>query len=95
MVTVTQNATSMATITAPNILFLNTAATTVITSALASATYNIVKVEGTVRISTTGTFIPQFTYSAAPGVAPLIGIGTYFRMRPLGTNAATFVGNWS
>jgi hypothetical protein len=90
-----QNATSLATGSAPIVLYLNTAASTVLTAAVATATYNVIEVHGTVRINAAGTFIPQFTYSAAPGVAPIIAIGTYFRMRPLGTNAVTAVGNWS
>jgi hypothetical protein len=94
-VSATQNATSLATSTTPVVMYLNTAASTVLTAAVATATYNVIEVHGTVRITAGGTFIPQFTYSAAPGVAPVIAIGTYFRMRPLGTNSVTFVGNWS
>lgn len=92
---VSENATSLATLSAVSRLFLNTAASTAVTTAVATATYDTIKVTGTVRINAGGTFIPQFTYSAAPGVAPTIAIGTYFRMRPLGSNAVTNVGNWS
>jgi hypothetical protein len=97
LVTVAENATSLATITPVSRFnsFLNVATSTVVTTAVATATYDTVEVRGIVRINAAGTFIPQFTYSAAPGAAPTIAIGTYFRMRPLGANTVTNVGNWN
>ena len=96
-VTVAENATSLATITPVSRFnsFLNVATSTVITSAVATATYDTVEVRGTVRVNAGGTFIPQFTYSAAPGTAPTIAIGTYFKMRALGSNTITNQGNWN
>lgn len=53
------------------------------------------RVEGIVRVNAAGTFVPQFTLSAAPGGAPTIRANSYFRMRPIGTNTVLNVGNWS
>ena len=51
-------------------------------------------VTGVVRINAGGTFIPQFTYSAAPGGAPSIKAGTYFNLRKLGVAFAS-KGTWT
>lgn len=62
-------------------------------AASTSATENAVfRVEGFVKINAGGTFIPQFKYSAAPGGAPTIDLGTYFELRKL---TATSRGTWS
>lgn len=52
-------------------------------------------VEGIVRISGAGTFIPQFIYSAAPGGAPTILKNSYFRLQPLGSGSFTSSGVWA
>lgn len=51
-----------------------------------------INVEGIVRITTGGTFIPQFQYSAAPGGVPTIGVNTFFEMEEIGWNDVTEVG---
>ena len=89
------NATSFQNGAAAVLRFSTSAASFPITVAVATATYDIVEVKGTLRVNAAGTFIPQFIYSSAPGVAPVIAAGTYFRIRPLGTNAVTSVGNWN
>jgi len=68
------------------------------TSALAVTAANIVATEdirlwarGILRITTAGTFIPQFNYSAAPGGAPTIKRGAFITMRPQGANTVTAV----
>lgn len=53
-----------------------------------------VTVKGSVKINAAGTFIPQFTYSVAPGGAPTILSGTYFRMAKLGSGFTTR-GSWT
>lgn len=64
-------------------------------AASTSATENIlIKVWGTVRVNTAGTFIPQFRYSAAPGGAPTIKSGTFFRLVPFGANTIQSAGTW-
>jgi hypothetical protein len=55
----------------------------------------IIRVHGIVRFSSAGTFIPRFVFSSAPGGAPTIQYGTYFRMVPVGDNAVVSAGTWS
>jgi hypothetical protein len=69
---------------------------TVVKAASTSATEQIaVWVRGTVRVTTGGTFIPQFKYSAAPGGAPSVLKNTYFRLIPLGSASYASQGTWS
>ena len=52
--------------------------------------------KGTVSINAGGTFIPQYTLSAAPGGAYSTAIGSFIRINPLSASgAATNVGTWS
>jgi hypothetical protein len=92
---VAQNATSAATITALNNQMIATAANTTVTSAVATATFRNVWVKGLVRVNASGTFIPQLTYSAAPGVAPVVATDSYVRLTPIGTNTVTTIGAWA
>lgn len=60
-----------------------------------SATENIViKIEGIMRINASGTVIPQFQYSAAPGGAPTVKANSYFMLTPLGSNTVASTGPW-
>lgn len=45
--------------------------------------------KGTVSISTSGTFIPQYQCSAAPGGAYTTQIGSYIKIKPIGAAGAT------
>lgn len=63
-----------------------TAANTVATEHL------LIRLTGIVRVNAAGTLIPQFKYSAAPGGAPIIKRGSYFKARPLGAGSVTVVG---
>lgn len=76
---------------------LDSAAGAACTVASAVATENnIIWVTGVVRVTTAGTFIPQFKYSAAPGGAPTVkALSTWFRMYPIGSDSVGSVGNWS
>lgn len=66
---------------------------TVLTPANTSATENLrIKLKGTVRVTTGGTFIPQFKYSAAPGGAPTIKRNSSFRIWPVGNAAVALQG---
>lgn len=68
----------------------------IITAANIVATENIrVEIKGVVRINAAGTFIPQISYSAAPGGAPTFINNSYFRLTPIGTNTVTNIGNWT
>lgn len=73
------------------------ATNTTVTAAGAAATVywgSIIK--GTVSISGGGTFIPQYTLSAAPGGAYSTVAGSYMNIYPIGTSGAnTSVGAWA
>jgi hypothetical protein len=53
-------------------------------------------IKGTVSVNAGGTFIPQYTLSAAPGGAYSTAAGSYIRINPLSASgAATNVGTWA
>jgi hypothetical protein len=53
-------------------------------------------VKGVVSINAGGTFIPQYTLSAAPGGAYSTAAGSYIRINPLSASGAnTSVGTWA
>ena len=58
-----------------------------------TSAFNVVNFEGMVRILAAGTFIPQITFSAAPGGTNLMKVGSYIRLYPVGAGTATFIGN--
>ena len=61
----------------------------------ASATI-IIHIKGTVSINAGGTFIPQYTLSAAPGGAYTTQIGSYFRIWPLAESGLNVsIGTWA
>lgn len=62
-------------------------------AAVAAATYSTFLLKGIVRVNAGGTFIPQFQFSAAPGVAPTIAANSYFSLEPVGNGSVSFVGN--
>jgi hypothetical protein len=63
-------------------------------SSAAASLYVILK--GTVSINAGGTFIPQYTLSAAPGGAYSTTAGSYIRINPLSASGAnTSVGTWA
>ena len=74
-----------------------TASATVVTGAIATAgQIDVFSIKGTVSINAGGTFIPQYTLSAAPGGAYSTQIGSYIRINPLSASgAATNVGTWA
>ena len=52
--------------------------------------------KGTVSINAGGTFIPQYSLSAAPGGAYTTGIGGYFKIHPIGAAGGNIsVGTWA
>ena len=77
--------------------FVQTAAATAILTASNSATdYLTVVVKGTVSVNAGGTFIPQYTLSAAPGGAYTTAAGSYIKISPIGVSGANIsVGAWS
>jgi len=79
------------------IAVVTTASSTVLTPALASATLFLsFIIKGTVSINAGGTFIPQYTLSAAPGGAYSTIAGSYVKIYPVGAAGATVnVGSWA
>jgi hypothetical protein len=56
----------------------------------------VILVKGVVSINTSGTFIPQYQLSAAPGGAYSTLAGSYIKIRPLGAaGVAVSVGSWA
>jgi len=56
----------------------------------------IVHLKGTVSVNAGGTFIPQYTLSAAPGGAYTTAQGSYFKISPLGASGSnTSIGTWA
>lgn len=71
----------------------NTTATGASTNAILTRTMII---KGTVSINAGGTFIPQYTLSAAPGGAYSTVAGSYFSIYPIGSAGSnTNVGTWA
>jgi hypothetical protein len=78
--------------------FLYTSATlTQVTSALTTAAVSwTLIIKGTVSVNAGGTFIPQYSLSAAPGGAYSTAAGSFIRIAPIGASgAATNVGTWA
>ena len=74
----------------------NSTAATVLTAATTSNNTNYFAVKGTVSVNAGGTFIPQYTLSAAPGGAYSTYAGSFIRINPLSASgAATNVGTWA
>ena len=80
-----------------SIVYVQTASSTQITTSnAANATFAAGVIKGTVSINAGGTFIPQYTLSAAPGGAYSTAAGSYIRINPLSASgAATNVGTWA
>jgi hypothetical protein len=70
----------------------NTAANTAIATA-STATVAFARVHGVVIVTVGGTLIPQVSLTQA--AAAVVGIGSFFKIRALGSSAATISGNWS
>lgn len=50
--------------------------------------------DGTFIVNAAGTFVPQLTYSSAPGGAPTVERGSYMKLTPLGPATANTSGGW-
>jgi hypothetical protein len=75
----------------------NSTSSLVVTTALASATYFFqAHFKGTISINAGGTFIPQYTLSAAPGGAYSTVAGSYFAIYPLAASGSNVsIGTWA
>lgn len=75
--------------TAANTTFSNGAST-------AATLFRTYTLKGTVSVNAGGTFIPQYTLSAAPGGAYSTAAGSYFLIYPIGASGANVnVGTWA
>jgi hypothetical protein len=88
---------STAVATADSFKIVTVTTSTAVTLATTSATATYMGViKGTVSVNAGGTFIPQYTLSAAPGGAYSTVAGSYIRINPLSASgAATNVGTWA
>jgi hypothetical protein len=77
--------------------FLQTVSNSTITGASTSATrFWVFTLTGNLSVNAGGTFIPQYTCSAAPGGAYTTVISSYFLIYPIGASGAnTSVGTWA
>jgi len=83
--------TAFATPTAATISY-NVAANTAIATA-STTTTGFAVIQGYITVAGAGTIVPQVSLGIA--ATALVGAGSFFRIRPLGTNAVNRVGNWS
>ncbi len=77
--------------------YLTAVTSTVMTTAIAAAAANIwVRESGTFSVSGSGTIIPQYTLSAAPGGAYSTVAGSWMRIKPTGAAGANIaIGSWA
>lgn len=75
----------------------NTTTATNVNTGINTAAYSHrMLLRGTVSVNAGGTFIPQYTLSAAPGGAYTTQAGSYFLIYPIGASGAnTSVGTWA
>lgn len=74
-------------------LFNDTAANTAIDGAGSTGTVGQAEIKGIICVNGGGTIIPQVSLGTA--AAAVVGINSYFKIWPIGTNTQTTLGNWS
>ena len=79
-------AATVATATAPQMTFNATAANTTIVTA-STATNGHVYITGIIRVNVGGTIIPQVSLGVA--AAAVVGVNSWFRITPIGTDTTT------
>lgn len=73
----------------------NTAASTELVTAT-TATVGFARIRGSFTITTAGPIVPNLSFTTITGApTPIVGVGSYFRVNPLGSATVTFIGNWS
>lgn len=72
------------------------AATAVVAATTSTSTTEniVIKLKGIMRVNGSGTVIPQFKYSAAPGGVPTVKANSFFMLTPIGANTVTSYGPW-
>ena len=75
----------------------NVASIVALTGAITSANYYLMATfKGTVSVNAGGTFIPQYSLSAAPGGAYTTLLGSYVKIAAIGASGAnTSIGTWA
>jgi hypothetical protein len=75
----------------------NTVSAFVATDAFTGASNSVaIVIKGTVSVNAGGTFIPQYSLSAAPGGAYTTQIGSYIKIAPLGASGSNIsIGSWA
>lgn len=91
---ITTNGTA-ATTNASSTTYVNSAANTTVTAAVAAATNRTIVIKGILRVTTSGTIIPTFTYSAAPGAVPTLGANNFICLTPIGNATVASIGAWA
>jgi hypothetical protein len=78
-------------------LTLESATQTVLTGAISSAFHTVnLQIRGIVGVNAGGTFIPQYSLSAAPGGAYTSSVNNYMKIYPIGAAGSnTSVGTWA
>jgi hypothetical protein len=85
-------------VTAPDVKeYIQTATNTTVTASTTGASVQFIGLlKGTVSVNAGGTFIPQYTLSAAPGGAYTTAAGAYFKISPLAASGANVnIGTWA
>jgi len=82
---------TLATATATQTTY-NIAANTTLATA-STNTVGYAQLDGIIVVTVGGTLIPQVSLGVA--AAAVVGAGSYFRIRPIGSTTVTTVGNWS
>jgi hypothetical protein len=82
---------TLATATATQVTYNTTANTTLATASTNTVGY--AQIDGILVVTVGGTLIPQVSLGVAS--AAVVGVGSYFRIRPYGSSSVSFVGNWS
>lgn len=67
----------------------------IVSTASTIAQSKVFDFDGMLIVNAAGTLIPQFQYSAAPGGAPTVELGSYFRITPVGPAGVTKIGAWA
>jgi hypothetical protein len=88
-----QNVAVNTTGTAQSTAHVDRATSTVVLATATTAWW--IRAQGIIRISTGGTIIPQFAYSAAPGTTVLIKSDSYMKLVPVGSDTVASVGPWA
>jgi hypothetical protein len=86
-----KGAAAVATATATQSTYNVAANTTLATASVNTVGY--ANISGIINVSVSGTIIPQVSLGIA--AAAVVGIGAYFRIRPIGSTTVTSVGAWT